>query len=210
VKQSFQIAKATPTIAWSNPQDITYGTALSSTQLNATAKGVDGNTLAGSFAYTPNAGTVLNADTQNLSTIFTPTNAANYNNANAQVQLVVGKADTTTKVTCTSGPFTYDGAAKTPCSAKVTGPNRLDQSVAVDYSNNTNAGTATASYTIAGGANHTGSSDSTTSVIDKADADIKVQGFDGTYDASPHGATGRDFPWRHGWARPCRRPQTCR
>jgi len=30
------VLKATPTINWSNPADITYGTALSTTQLNAT------------------------------------------------------------------------------------------------------------------------------------------------------------------------------
>ena len=36
------------------------------------------------------------------------------------------------------------------------------------YSNNTNAGTATASYTYGGDANHTGSSDSKNFTIDKA------------------------------------------
>src|SRR6266700_5671245 len=48
------VVKATPPITWSNPADITYGTALSLTQLNATA------TIAGSFLYSPAAGTVLN------------------------------------------------------------------------------------------------------------------------------------------------------
>ena len=47
--------KATPTITWSTPADITYGTALSATQLNATAS------VPGTFVYTPAAGTVLNA-----------------------------------------------------------------------------------------------------------------------------------------------------
>ena len=42
-------------ITWANPADITYGTALSATQLNATAD------VAGTFAYMPVAGTVLNA-----------------------------------------------------------------------------------------------------------------------------------------------------
>src|SRR5205814_2884259 len=35
--QSFVVGKATPTITWSNAADITYGTALGATQLNATA-----------------------------------------------------------------------------------------------------------------------------------------------------------------------------
>ena len=47
--------KATPTITWATPADITYGTALSATQLNATAS------VPGTFVYTPVAGTVLNA-----------------------------------------------------------------------------------------------------------------------------------------------------
>ena len=39
------------------------------------------------------------------------------------------------------------------------------------YTNNTNAGTATASYTYAGDANHTGSTDAKTFTIDKAALD---------------------------------------
>ena len=50
------VNKVTPVISWSNPADITYGTALSGTQLNATSGGVAGN-----FVYTPVSGTVLNA-----------------------------------------------------------------------------------------------------------------------------------------------------
>ena len=44
------VLKATPVITWANPADITYGTALSATQLNATA------TVPGSFTYTPPRG----------------------------------------------------------------------------------------------------------------------------------------------------------
>ena len=47
------VTKATPAITWATPADIIYGTALSGTQLNATA------TVAGTFVYTPAAGTVL-------------------------------------------------------------------------------------------------------------------------------------------------------
>ena len=50
-----------PTITWNAPAAITYGTALSTTQLSATAN------VAGTFAYTPAAGTVLKAGTQTLS-----------------------------------------------------------------------------------------------------------------------------------------------
>ena len=61
------IAKATPVITWTNPAEITYGTVLGATQLNATAD-VDG-----SFVYSPAADTKLNAGhTQTLHVTFTP------------------------------------------------------------------------------------------------------------------------------------------
>ncbi len=76
-----------PVITWSNPADITYGAALGEAQLNATAS------AAGTFAYTPAAGTVLPAGTgQTLSVLFTPTDTAAYTNATATVTVNVLKA----------------------------------------------------------------------------------------------------------------------
>ena len=48
----------------------------------------------------------------------------------------------------------------TPCSVSVTGAGGLNLTPTPSYTNNINMGTATASYTYAGDANHTGSSDS--------------------------------------------------
>ena len=81
------VNKATPAISWATPSAITYGTALSSTQLDATSGGV-----AGSFAYSPVSGTVLNAGSQTLSVIFTPTDSTDYNSAVGSVTLTVNKA----------------------------------------------------------------------------------------------------------------------
>ena len=75
-----------PTITWSTPGDIAYGTALSSTQLNATAN------VPGTFAYTPAAGTLLKAGKQTLSAAFTPTDTKTYSAATASVQLTVDQA----------------------------------------------------------------------------------------------------------------------
>ena len=81
------VLKATPVITWANPADITYPTALGATQLNATAS------VPGTFVYTPASGTVLNAGpAQTLSVAFTPTDTANYNNASADVTIVVLKS----------------------------------------------------------------------------------------------------------------------
>jgi hypothetical protein len=77
----------TPTITWSPPASIVYGTALSGTQLNATT------TVPGSWAYSPAAGTVLAAGAgQTLSVTFTPTDTASYNSATATVAITVLKA----------------------------------------------------------------------------------------------------------------------
>ena len=45
----------------------------------------------------------------------------------------IDKAPSTTTVSCTAGPFTYNGSAHTPCSADVTGPNNLNETLTVSY-----------------------------------------------------------------------------
>jgi uncharacterized repeat protein (TIGR01451 family) len=84
VQRSFNIGKGTPVINWSNPADIIYGTALSATQLNATAN------VPGTFTYTPASGTVLSSGNgQNLHADFTPTDTTNYNNTSKDVSINV-------------------------------------------------------------------------------------------------------------------------
>lgn len=116
---------------------------------------------------------------------------ANYNAApSVQQSFNILKAPTTTAVTCPAGPFTYNGLAQTPCSAVVTGAGGLNQSLAVSYLNNINAGTATAGASYAVSANYLASSDSKNFQIDKANATLNVTGYTGVYDGSAHGATG--------------------
>jgi hypothetical protein len=77
------VNKATPTIAWSTPAAITFGTPLSSAQLDATAN------VAGTFAYNPSFGVVLGAGQQLLTATFSPNDATDYNSATASVTLQV-------------------------------------------------------------------------------------------------------------------------
>jgi hypothetical protein len=77
------VTKATPIITWPAPAAISYGTALSAAQLNATAL------IPGTFVYTPAAGNVIAAGTQTLSVTFTPTDTSDYTTAQATVMLVV-------------------------------------------------------------------------------------------------------------------------
>jgi hypothetical protein len=83
VNGTLTVTQAVPRITWSNPARITYGAALTSKQLNAAAK------VAGSFAYKPSAGTVLNVGTNILSVVFTPTDTVDYSSATDSVNLVV-------------------------------------------------------------------------------------------------------------------------
>ncbi len=75
-----------PTITWSTPASIVYGTALSSTQLDASAS------VPGTFTYSPAAGAVPTAGTQTLSATFTPTDTSKYTSATASVTLTVTPA----------------------------------------------------------------------------------------------------------------------
>ncbi len=83
------LAQITPTITWPSPSNIVYGTALSATQLDATAN------VPGTFAYTPAAGTVLGAGSDTLSVAFTPTDTTDYTTATQTTAIVVKPATLT-------------------------------------------------------------------------------------------------------------------
>jgi hypothetical protein len=95
------VNQATPVIAWTTPTAIPYGTALSATQLNATAS-FAGTAVVGVFTYTPPSGTVLAVGSQKLSVSFAPTDATDFATATASVSLTVNPAPVTPSVTLTS------------------------------------------------------------------------------------------------------------
>jgi hypothetical protein len=87
------ITKTTPTIAWATPAAVPAGTALSATQLDATAS------VPGAFVYTPAAGTVLTTVGSNtLSVAFTPTDTTDYNSASGSVTITVTAVTKTTPI----------------------------------------------------------------------------------------------------------------
>ena len=100
-----QVNQAASIITWTAPAAIAYGTALSGTQLDATAS------VPGKFVYSPAAGKVLTAGTQTLSVTFTPTDHVDYSSATETVTLVVNKVGTTTTITSnTPNPSTHGNA----------------------------------------------------------------------------------------------------
>ena len=80
----------TPTVTWAAPAAITYGTALSATQLDATSS------IPGTFTYTPAAGTVLNVGSYTLSVTWKAADYTDYPTAITQtVPLTVNPAPAT-------------------------------------------------------------------------------------------------------------------
>jgi hypothetical protein len=112
------ISQATPTITWAAPAAITYGTALSGTQLDASSA------VAGTFAYTPALGTVLRAGSgQTLSVTFTPTDTTDYATPAAATTTITVNQATPTITWPTASNLTYgqtlsssilSGGASTP------------------------------------------------------------------------------------------------
>lgn len=113
-------AKKMPVISWSNPSAITYGTALSGTQLNAAAS-YNGASVAGTYSYNPNLGTVLGAgNNQTLSVTFTPTDTNTYDIPAAKtVQINVLKKELT--VTADNARRAYGAANPSNLTHTITG-----------------------------------------------------------------------------------------
>ena len=97
------VNQATPTVTWATPAAILYGTALSSTQLNATAS------VPGSFVYIPAAGTIQSAGNVALYVKFTPTDSIDYSAVIATVTLTVNNPAPV--ITSLSPAFTNAGGS---------------------------------------------------------------------------------------------------
>jgi large repetitive protein len=129
--------RSVPTIAWANPVGITYGTPLSSSQLDATAS------VSGTFSYSPAVDTILDAgNNQTLSVTFTPTDTADYATASESVPISVAPAQASLSFGNLS--FTYDGL---PQSTSITTSPIGLAGVSVKYTDN---GLAVASPTAVG------------------------------------------------------------
>jgi hypothetical protein len=171
-----------------NPDSGTVDDNISKASVTATAGGgsatYDGNTK------TPAACVVSGAYIGSLSCVNVPTtigpeagtytvepstsgpDLANFIVTPANGTFTISKATTSTVVTCGAGPFVYSGSAQEPCTAQVTGAGGLNQSLTVTYSNNVNAGPATASASYAESANYFGSNDSKNFTIGKKQVSV--------------------------------------
>jgi len=133
------IAKATPAVSWATPAAITYGTALSSTQLNATSA------VAGKFTYTPAAGAVLTVGTQALSATLAPTDATDYTAGSASVNLVVNRAKPSASLKASSVSVAYGASVTLTATLTGTGVSPAGSVAFLDGATQLGTGTLNAS-----------------------------------------------------------------
>jgi subtilisin-like proprotein convertase family protein len=89
------VGESYPTLTWANPTNIVYGTALGTSQLNASAT-YDSTNVPGTFTYAPATGTVLDAGLgQMLSVTFTPSNTTAFRPISTNVTINVTPAPLT-------------------------------------------------------------------------------------------------------------------
>jgi subtilase family serine protease len=138
VSGTLTVTQAIPQVSWTNPAAIIYGEALSSNQLNATAN------AAGSFVYNPTNGTVLNAGTNALSVLFTPSDTVDYSSANGSVSLVVLPAALTVTAANASRPY---GQTNPVFGGTITGLENQDN-ITATYSSSATTSSAVGSYVI--------------------------------------------------------------
>jgi hypothetical protein len=172
------VAKADQVISWSNPAAITFGTALSGTQLNATA--LDGAVL----SYSPAAGTVLDAGNgQTLRVDAAET--SNYKAASKTVTVDVAKADPVISWS-DPAPIAYGTTLAGVLNASLTtGDGALSYNKAA--TDVLGAGTHTLTVTAAETPNFNEATKSVSLVVNKAQVALSASGTTFTYDGSAQG-----------------------
>jgi hypothetical protein len=122
---------------------------------------------------TPTYSNNINAGAATAS--YTYDGDTNYSGSSSSQTFIIAQATSSTTISCNEGN-TYTGSPLTPCTVSVTGDDGLSLTPEPIYLNNTNAGTATASYTYTGDDNHEGSSGSTDFVINQRSGNVSYTG----------------------------------
>jgi len=164
--ETFTIDKAASiTTVTINGGPFTYtGSAIEPATVTVTgAGGVTLFTPAPTATYLNNT----NAGVNTASASYTFAGDDNHLGSNDSETFTIGKAASITTVTINGGLFTYTGSAIEPATVTVTGAGGLSLTPAPVYADNTNAGTANASYSYVESANHLASSDSEDFTIGK-------------------------------------------
>ena len=184
-KATINVDKATPSITWANPADITYGTALSTAQLDATAS------VPGTFTYTRALGSVLHAgNDQTLSVSFTPTDTTDYTTATAKATINVDKA--TPSITWAKpADITYGTAlSSAQLDATASVPGSFSYTLGAGTFLNAGAGQVlSASFMPTDTMDYNAAAPTSTINVDKATPTLNVSAPDGAYNGTPFPAS---------------------
>ena len=174
---SFGSTTATSSTVITCTDPVTYtGTAL--TPCHATVTGAGGLNTTTAVDYTTN----VDAGTGHATASYAGDGNHSPSTA-APITFTINVATSTTVITCPAS-VTYDTTAQEPCTAAVTGANGLSTTASVTYTANTDAGTAHASASYAGDANHAASSGTRTFTIKKAPSTTAITCANTTYDGT--------------------------
>jgi hypothetical protein len=157
---TFTITQATSSVTVSCPASEIY-TSSALAPCAASYLTSDGTSGSSTVVYSSNINVGMAAASSTY--IGDANHQGNTNSANFSIV----QATSSVTVTCPASE-SYTGSAITPCSASYLTSDGLNGSSAVTYTNNVNVGTATASSTYAGDANHAASSNAATFSIGNA------------------------------------------
>lgn len=168
---TIDVNRAIPTLSWDQPTEIVFGTPLGPIQLNASTS------VAGTFAYTPPSGTVLDAgDAQVLSATFTPNEIDRYEGATMTAYIDVKKAAPTIVWNKPAG-ITY-GTPLGSAQLNALSPAPGELTYAPEAGTVLGAGLHTLSVTLAQSKNYLGASN--TVEIEVARAPLRIRADDKT------------------------------
>ena len=151
--------------------------------VNGIAKNADSN------------GRILIEDSWRKTTVsIVKTNTEAKCNSDVQELAIGGKELQANKVTLEYSSVDYDGTAKTPTVIVMFGDTTLTETTdyTLEYSNNTNAGTAL--VTVTGTGLYSGTVEKTFTIMPLEMTGITVLGYNGVYDGNPHTVTVTGLP----------------
>ena len=170
---SVTVSQATQTITFAALPNRTYGnadfavaaTASSGLAVSFTVGATDNCTISGSTVHITGAGNCTVTAHQSGNATYSAA-------ADVPQSFTISQATSSVVLTCPTTPQNYTGSAQTPCTASYTTSDALSGALTVSYTNNINVGTAGASASYVGDANHAGSSKSGSFTISQATSSV--------------------------------------
>lgn len=194
------VHRLTPTIVWANPATITYGVALDATQLNAQAL-FNSTNVPGTFSYTPNTGTVLNAGSgQTLSVTFTPTDGSTFASVTQTVNITVNQTSQTitfaplAAATYGDAPITLTGSASSGLTVTYSSDNLAVATVSGNTVTIIGAGAAHITALQSGNGNYQAASPVIQLLTVNRAGSVVLNNLIQTYDGSPKSAAATTTP----------------